>query len=253
MNTSETDASKLRGASRLDSMAAAPVVYVIEDDAAVNRLLVSVAARSGYESRGFSCIPEFWSGAQTHRPGCVICDVVLPGPSGLDLLTQFGEQRVAMPVILVTGQASIPLCVSAMQRGAFQFLEKPLAGVDISADLRQAISLSQERMARQAEADRIAQIVAELSDDEQATLELLAAGKANKQIAAQLDLSLRTVQFRITTLVRKFGVESRTALVNVLVLGGGETPWQRVDPPQAALAPWPRIAIRRAAGQSSSR
>jgi FixJ family two-component response regulator len=253
MNTSETDASKQSGGSRLESMAAAPAVYVIEDDAAVNRLLVAVATRLGYESRGFASVPEFWSDAQTHRPGCVICDVVLPGPSGLDLLAQFADRRVSMPVILVTGQASIPLCVSAMQRGAFQFLEKPLAGVDISSDVSQAISLSRKRMACQVEADRIAQIVAELSDDEQATLELLAAGKANKQIAAQLDLSLRTVQFRITALVRKFGVESRTALVNLLVLGGGETTWQRVDPPQAACVPWSRTTIHRAAGQSPSR
>jgi two-component system response regulator FixJ len=237
-----------------DSSGIGAAVYVIEDDAAVNRLLVAVASRLGYESRGFASVPEFWHDVDPHRPGCVICDIVLPGPSGLDLLAQFAERRVPMPVILVTGQASIPLCVSAMQRGAFQFLEKPLAGIDISADVREAVRLSRDRLAWQAEADRTARIISELSDDERATLELLAAGKANKQIAAQLDLSLRTVQFRITTLVRKFDVESRTALVNRLVLGRQETPWQRVDPPQAApAAPWMRPAIHRAADRLPSR
>lgn len=227
-------------------------VYVIDDDAAVNRLLVAVAARLGCESRGFVCVPEFWEGVEPGCPGCVICDVVLPGPSGLDLLAQFAERRVSIPVILVTGQPSIPLCVRAMQRGAFQFLEKPLAGVDLSADVRQAVLLSRDRLARQAEAERTARIVSELSDEERATLELLAAGKANKQIAAQLDLSLRTVQFRITTLVRKFGVESRTALMNRLVLGERETPWQRVDSSHADTSPGMRAATHRAAGPPPS-
>jgi two-component system response regulator DctR len=174
---------------------------------------------------------------------------MLPGLSGLDLLAQLNEQRIPLPVILVTGQASIPLCVAAMQRGAFQFLEKPLAGVDISTSLRQAVAASYERLALQSEADKLAQTRAELSDDERDTLELLAAGKANKQIAAQLDVSLRTVQFRITSLVRKFGVESRTALVNLLVLGRGEPAWQRVDPPQAIAGPWTKSATHHGAGQ----
>jgi FixJ family two-component response regulator len=206
-------------------------VYVVEDDLAENQLFVLVARRLGLDSVGLADVAALWNAVDRSRPGCVLADVQLPGASGLELLGRLDAVQLPLPTILITGQASIPLCVEAMQRGAFDFLEKPVSIERLQQSLLRAVAWSRSRWEKRAAVVESPPV--RLTREEGRVLELLLEGKSNKQMAAQMDISIRTVQFRIASLLKKFQAESRTALVHRM-LHAQRGPHYRVDSPGEA-------------------
>lgn len=232
-------------------MLAEGLVYVVEDDYAVNQLFVRTVEALGLGAVSCSDGEAFWTALDRSTPGCVLADIGLPGMSGLEILSRLQSEQTPIPVILITGYASIPLCVSAMQRGACGFLEKPPAFDALRAAIQRAMTLSRITLEQAAERDSTTAIASpapsQLTSEDRVILDLLVAGKANKQIAARLDVSVRTVQFRVTKLMRKLGAESRTALVHQLLHGSATETRIRIDaagvssllPQHAAAAPRP--------------
>ena len=153
-------------------------------------------------------------------PGCLVLDVRMPGMSGIELQKELVDNGIRLPVILVSGQGTVPMSVAAMKRGAIDFLENPYQPAHLRDCVRRAIELDstwrQEEIAKREL--RIA--MGKLSDQEAAVLRGMIAGKANKEIASGLDISLRTVQFRRASLMKKLRVDSRAALMRLIFSAG---------------------------------
>jgi FixJ family two-component response regulator len=194
------------------------IVRVVENDdgqrIALGRLLRSV----GYEIRLYSSAEEFIETSQSDEPGCLITEVRLQGLSGLELQRHLREISCALPVIVITGFADVPMSVQCMKAGAIDFLSKPLREQDVLDAV--GIALRQDRCQRST-ADRIASLQARyesLTSRERQVMSLVSAGKINKQIAEALDLSEVTVKIHRGGAMRKMRAQTLADLVKMAYL-----------------------------------
>jgi FixJ family two-component response regulator len=148
-------------------------------------------------------------------PGCIVLDVRLPGTGGLDFQEQLLELGIQLPVILITGHGDIPMTVRAMKAGAVDFLSKPLREQDILDAVSAAIDRDRKRRAVDKGASLIRDRFATLSPREQQVMNLVAAGKMNKQVAADLGLSVITVKIHRGAAMRKMGARTLADLVRM--------------------------------------
>jgi FixJ family two-component response regulator len=203
-----------------------PVVYVIDDDASVRDGLDDLLRSVGLTVKTFGSTRDFLSGVRPDAPGCIVLDVRLPGTSGLEFQRSLMSSGVHLPIIFISGHGDIPMSVQAMKSGAVEFLTKPLH----EQALLDAIQAAVER--DRAQRDE-AKIVAELrqrfdslTSREQEVLTLVVAGRMNKQIAGDLELSENTVKVHRSQITRKMRARSLVDLVRIadrLGLSGGQT------------------------------
>jgi two-component system response regulator FixJ len=193
-------------------------VYVIDDDAAVRDSLVVLLDAAGLRVSDFASAPEFLEAADDLEAGCVVTDVCMPAMSGLDLLRQLKGGPSRFGVIVLTGEADVPMAVEALKDGAMDFIEKPFAPDAIVEAVRSALgrlAADSDRASRRTEA---AQRLAGLSAREREVLEGLLEGHSNKEIARRLDISPRTVEAYRANVMMKMQVESLSELVRVTLL-----------------------------------
>jgi two-component system, LuxR family, response regulator FixJ len=196
-------------------MASKELVHVVEDDDAMRESLVAVLEDAGYEVLAYPNAEGFLAVVAATRTGCVVSDVRMPGMDGLTLLRRLRAKRSALPLVLITGHADVSLAVTAMKAGAVDFLEKPfepenlLAAVE--AALRAQASEIGEMEAEQAARRRLKR----LTPREVEVFECLVAGKSNKEAAATLGLSPRTVEFHRAHIMEKTGAEGLPGLVRL--------------------------------------
>jgi FixJ family two-component response regulator len=179
---------------------------------------------TGYEVRGYSSAGEFLLAKSGNTPGCIVLDVDMPGPSGLDLQTAFEGRDDALPIIFLTGQGDIPMSVRAMKSGAVDFLTKPVQREALLSAVQNALARDADnRMAR----DRLGSLRSRfgtLTSRELAVLTRVVAGKLNKQIAAELGTSERTVKAHRAHVMEKLQVTSLAELIHVAEhLDGGKS------------------------------
>ncbi len=124
-------------------------------------------------------------------------------------------RRLRVPVIMISGHGDIPAAVAALKGGAIDFLEKPYRGAALAECVRRAIELDQRQLHARAERAELAARFGSLTADEKEVLSLAVEGKPDKAIAVKLDLSLRTIQLRRASLMRKLQVTSRAALIRL--------------------------------------
>ena len=193
-------------------MTTRPLIHVVDDDESLRISLVELLQAAGFEARGYASPGEFLLDPLPDRPGCVLLDMRLPGPSGLDLQAALRRRDVALPIIFLTGHADVATSVKAMKAGAVDFLEKPV-GRDLLIDaLDRALARDDaQRVARDNEHRRSTRL-AVLTPRERAVFDRVVAGKLNKQIADELALSLRTVKAYRAQLMEKLGVTSAAEL-----------------------------------------
>ncbi len=191
-------------------------VYVVDDDDAVRDSVSRLITTLGMKACCFSTAESFLSGYDPSCHSCLLLDIRMPGISGLDLQESLRGQGVQIPIVIISAHGDIPICVRAMQHGALDFLEKPYE----PAELRRCIELALDEDARgrrlQAERAITEARLAKLSDEERKVMEGIVDGVPNKEIASTLDLSLRTVQFRRSSMMRKLGVDNRAQLVKLV-------------------------------------
>jgi FixJ family two-component response regulator len=170
---------------------------------------------AGYQVRGHASAGEFLLAQPEKTPGCVVLDVQMPGPSGLDLQTAFEARDDALPIIFLTGHGDIPMSVRAMKAGAVDFLTKPVERMALLNAVHNALARDAEnRMAR----DRMSvwrSRFATLTARERAVFTLVVVGKLNKQIATELGASERTVKAHRAQVMEKMQVASLAELVHV--------------------------------------
>lgn len=191
------------------------VVFVVDDDPSIRRSLENLLRSVGHDVRLFSSAQEFMQAARPDAPGCLVLDVRLPGMSGLTFQQELTTAGVALPVIFITGHGDVPMTVRAMKAGAVDFFTKPF---DDQA-LLDAIHAAIERdRARRHDAASVAALEArydELTEREKQVMTFVVAGRVNKQIAAELGLSVVTVKVHRGQVMHKMQAKSVAELVRM--------------------------------------
>jgi FixJ family two-component response regulator len=209
-------------------------VFVVDDDPAMIQLISELVTSFGLRIQSWTSAEQFLSEFRPTRPGCLILDVTMPGMSGLELQKRLPAAGIAIPVIMVTAHGDVRMAVDAMRAGACHFLEKPLRIHEMWECIQEAIRLDERIWLKQQQWEVGLQKIASLSPAEHQVFDRLVIGKTNKMIAADLGLSVRTVEERRSKLLMKLGVETRAALVELAAT--------TVEPPLGGLVPNPRRA-----------
>jgi len=193
-------------------------VFIVDDDAAIRRSLRFLIESSGLSVETYGTAEEFLDRYDPQRPGCLILDVRMPGMSGLSLQEELCNRRAALPIIVVTGYAEVPMAVRALQKGARDFIEKPFSDQMLLEKVRDAIASDLEQRRRQAERNDALELLARLTDREREVLEGVIAGKPNKVIALDLDLQVKTVEAHRARVMKKLEASSLADLVRLTML-----------------------------------
>ena len=193
-------------------MSARPLIHVVDDDESLRTALLELLDAAGFEARGYASTGEFLLHPPPDRPGCLLLDVRMPGPSGLELQAALQRQGVALPVIFLTGYADVATSVRAMKAGAVDFLEKPVSRDTLLDALERALARDAAQRAARDEAHRRRMRLAVLTPRERQIFDRIVAGRLNKQIADELGIGLRTVKAYRAQLMEKLGVDSAAGL-----------------------------------------
>jgi FixJ family two-component response regulator len=194
---------------------AEPTVFVVDDDPSVRRSTERLVRSMGFNVQTFATAKEFTERARVESPSCLVLDVHLPGPSGLDLQRQLVQAGVQIPIIFITGRGSIPMSVRAMKGGAVEFLTKPTRSRDLLAAIRAAIERDRASHQVRREFDALRERYALLTGREREVMALVVAGRLNKQIAGELSTSERTVKFHRAHIMEKMEADSVAELVRM--------------------------------------
>jgi FixJ family two-component response regulator len=192
-----------------------PVVYVVDDEPEIRTYLAALLNADSYHVVTVASAEELLAQQPPNGPGCLLLDVFLPGLSGLDAQAMIMERFSHLPIVFISGQGSIPMSVQAMRAGAEDFLTKPFGREQLHPAVARAIASSKVLWAEQAEQRAIQERFARLTQRELDVLRLVAVGKLNKQIAAELDIVEKTVKVHRGRAMQKLGVRSVADLVRL--------------------------------------
>jgi FixJ family two-component response regulator len=193
-------------------MSARPIVFIVDDDESFRSAMSELLEIAGFRTRGYASTGDFLLNPPGDEPGCVLLDVRLPGPSGLDLQAGLQRQSIGLPVIFMTGHADVPTSVRAMKAGAVDFLEKPVNRDTLLEAVRRALAYDAVKRAARDEAQLHHARLNALTSREREIFDRIVTGKLNKQIADELGIGLRTVKAYRAQLMIKLGVNSAAEL-----------------------------------------
>jgi two-component system, LuxR family, response regulator FixJ len=195
-----------------------PTVFLVEDDPDDRDALVFHLTATGYRVQAYDAAEPFLAVLDPATKGCLVSDVRLPGMDGLALIAELAQRGSRLPVIVITGQADVPVAVRAMKMGAVDFLEKPFAQGAIAETVQRALEGAREAASLKHETEAAAALIATLSRREREVFDGLVAGKLGKQIAQELGISPRTVEVYRASTMEKLGVNTLSELVRLGIL-----------------------------------
>ncbi len=193
-------------------------VYIVDDEERVRKSLCFLLKSDGLRSESFATAQAFVDSLDRIGSGCLLLDVCMPDMSGLELQQVLRENKLEIPVIIITGHGDVPTAVQAMKYGATDFVEKPFEGEELLERIHQC--LSGEAMRRQSFESRkqAAETLSRLTRRERQIMEGLVAGKRNKQIAEELFISFRTVELHRANVMKKLEADSLSDVVRIALL-----------------------------------
>jgi len=193
------------------------MVCVVDDDEAVRGSLKLLLKTLGVPALAYGSAQEFLADFDPQRRGCLVLDIRMPGMSGLDLQHELNTRGALAPIIFITGHGDVPMAVEAMQQGAMDFLQKPFRDQDLLDRINKA--LEKDRAGRELldNRERLRSLMDTLTPREREVMKLVVAGKANKVIAADLQLSQRTVEIHRAHVMEKLGANSLAHLVRMAI------------------------------------
>jgi FixJ family two-component response regulator len=192
-----------------------PVVWVVDDDALIRRGLARLLRSAALTVETFRTGREFLSRPDPQRHGCLVLDLSLPDTTGLQLQQLLHGLGESVPVVFISGEADIPSSVRAMREGAVDFLIKPVDSGELLGAVTRALAKDAEQRERRAALDQAAQRIAALTPRERQVFGLVALGRPNKRIAAELGISEKTTKVHRGRVMHKLGAESVVDLVQL--------------------------------------
>ena len=192
-----------------------PLVFIVDDDVSVRESLELLIRHEGWQPETYSTADDFLKRLPALVPSCLILDVSLPGISGLELQSRISEDRLAMPIIFITGHGDIPMTVRAMKAGAIEFLTKPLTDEALVAAVKQALEHSRTALAEQRIMLELQANYSSLSPRERDVMTLVVTGMLNKQVGAELGISEITVKAHRGRVMQKMKADSLADLVQI--------------------------------------
>lgn len=192
------------------------VVFIVDDDISIRDGLCTLVRSVGLEARTFASGPEFLNAALPDVPACLVLDVRLPGLSGLDLQRELYRTGVRIPIIFISGHGDIPIAVRAIKAGAVEFLPKPLQEQDLLDAISQAMDKDRDARRRRIALAAISVRYASLTPRENEVVLRVVRGLLNKQIAADLGVTMFTVKVHRRHIMRKMQAASLAELVRMI-------------------------------------
>lgn len=192
-----------------------PIVFVVDDESAVGVSIKRLLHSVGLEARHFTSASEFLRTKRPDAPGCIVLDVRLPDLSGLDLQQELAKANVDLPVIFVTGHADIPMTVRAMKAGAVEFLTKPFREQELLEAVQRAISRHRQIRDQRASMRVLQSRYELLTPREREVFPLVSSGLLNKQVAAELNASEKTIKVHRGQLMQKMEAHSLSDLIRM--------------------------------------
>ncbi len=195
-----------------------PTVFVVDDDQAIRSSLKWLIESVAMEVKTFESANAFIENYYPGRSGCLLLDVRMPGMSGLELQEYLSEQRITIPVIIITGHGDVPMAIRAMKAGAVDFIEKPFNDELLLESIRHALLLDEQQRDKQSQKAEIATRLARLTPREHEVMAMVTGGKANKEIASALGVSAKTVEAHRARVMEKMQATSLADLVRMAML-----------------------------------
>ncbi len=196
-------------------MSRAPIVHIIDDDAAVRDALKLLLATEGHDVETHESPIGFLEAIEPTDVGCIVTDVRMPEMTGIELLLKVKEMGLTLPVVVISAHADVPLAVQAMKEGAMDLLEKPFDDEALLTSVRSALAHSSGQLAQQTEAQEIVRRLTTLTSRENEVLAALLRGQPNKIIAHELGISVRTVEVHRANVMAKMQAGSLPELVRM--------------------------------------
>jgi len=196
-----------------------PQAYIVDDDEAIRDALAWLLKSRGLPCATYASAEDFLAEWTPAMSGCIVLDMRMTGMSGLDCFDQLRERQSSLPVIFLTGHGDVPLAVATLKKGAFDFFEKPLNDNELASRIEEAMALHADQRAANAAVDSVKSRISSLTTRERQIMELVLAGKFNKIIADELNISMRTVEVHRANLFDKMRVKTAVELANLLKPG----------------------------------
>ncbi|MGD8589820.1 MAG: response regulator FixJ [Chromatiales bacterium] len=195
-----------------------PTVFVVDDDQAMRNSLKWLIESVAMQVETFDSADAFIRSYYPGRSGCLLLDVRMPGMSGLELQEYLVQQRISIPVIIITGHGDVPMAIRAMKSGAVDFIEKPFNDELLLESIRHALQRDEQQRDQQRQRAEIAERLARLTPREHEVMAMVTEGKANKEIAASLGVSAKTVEAHRARVMEKMEAHSLAELVRMAML-----------------------------------
>ena len=205
-------------------MSMEPVIYVVDDDQAMVESLSWIIESVGLKVKTYTRAQDFLDQYDPAQHGCLLLDVRMPGMSGPELQLKLNQYGATLPIIFISGHGDVPLAVRVMKAGAVDFLTKPFNDQVLLESINKALRLDRTHREKQQENARAEAKFALLSPREIQVLQGIVAGKQNKVISAELEISLKTVEAHRASVMKKMGVKSVPELVRLVLTNGVQEP-----------------------------
>lgn len=188
-------------------------VHIVDDDEALRDSLIWLLESEGLKVATYPSAEAFLQAWSPQMSGCLVLDVRMPGMSGMELYERLNAQHSTLPVAFITGHGDVPMAVSALKKGAVDFIEKPFNDRDLLKLIEQCLTIDRAQRAQRTQEAEAARRLEQLTTREREVMDLIVAGRLNKQIADDLAISIKTVEVHRARVMEKMGVSSLAELV----------------------------------------
>src|SRR2546422_11222936 len=192
-----------------------PTAYVVDDDESIRTLWRWLMGSNGIAVKTFATAAGFIESYRSGGAGCLVLELKLPGMSGVWLQQYLTRNDIEIPIVFVTGYGDVPAAVSALKGGAVDFIQKPFSHPEVLSIIEKAFQRDAENREKRVRQLHIAGRLAMLTEREREVLQRVIEGKPNKIIAADLDISMKTVEFHRAKMMEKMGVTSVAEFVQI--------------------------------------
>jgi FixJ family two-component response regulator len=215
-------------------MSTQPTVFVVDPDGPTRDAVRNLVSTMELQCEAYDSGQEFLDQFDPSRPGCVVLEVRVPGIDGLQIQKTLIERGAALPVVFLSGRASVSIAVHAMRAGALHFFEKPFRDYDLWTAVQEAVQLDHQRRLAKLRQEELDERLGVLTEKEYAVLEMICEGRTKKAMAMEMGVSVRTIEHHRTQLARKLQVHSLAGLLHFAMSlkngnGKGHAPAGRVS------------------------